>query len=126
MGSVDIDFKRQGGVTTVALYSAEEVALLPVVWPSVDWRAARTVEARRRSPLASLDPGGYRLLLAGVARIARVGRAAVVQWRRRCDDFPAPVGGTGAHPEFDRAAVLAWLLAHGKIELPSRLRRAHS
>ncbi|WP_345176476.1 hypothetical protein, partial [Streptomyces lavendulae] len=96
VGSVEIDFKRQGGVTTVALYSAEEVALLPVVWPSVDWRAARTVEAGRRSPLASLgpvDPGGYRVLLAGVARIARVGRAAVVQWRRRYDDFPAPVGG---------------------------------
>ncbi|MFD8289492.1 hypothetical protein ACFV2B_14920 [Streptomyces lavendulae] len=120
VGSVEIDFKGQGGVTTVALYTAEEVALLPVVWPSLDWRVVRTVEAGRRSPLASLDPGGYRLLLAGVARIARVGRAAVVQWRRRHDDFPAPVGGTGVHPEFDRAAVLAWLLAHGKIEVPTR------
>ncbi|MFE2149140.1 hypothetical protein ACFXAO_03775 [Streptomyces lavendulae] len=123
VGSVEIDLKRQGGVTTVALYTAEEVALLPVVWPSLDWRVVRTVEAGRRSPLASLDPvdpGGYRLLLAGVARIARVGRAAVVQWRRRHDDFPAPVGGTGVHPEFDRAAVLAWLLAHGKIEVPTR------
>ncbi|GLW04496.1 hypothetical protein [Streptomyces lavendulae] len=123
VGSVAIDFKRQGGVTTVPLFSAEEVALLPVVWPSVDWRAARTVAAGRRSPLAGLDlvdPGGYRVLLAGVARIARVGRAAVVQWRRRYDDFPAPVGGTGVHPEFDRAAVLAWLLAHGKIEVPAR------
>ncbi|MEU9945820.1 hypothetical protein [Streptomyces lavendulae] len=123
VGSVDIDFKRQGGVTTVALYSAEEVALLPVVWPGVDWRAVRTVAAGRRSPLAGLnpvDPGGYRLLLAGVARIARVGRAAVVQWRRRHPDFPTPVGGTDVHPEFDRAAVLAWLLAHEKIAIPTK------
>ncbi|MFK0203352.1 hypothetical protein [Streptomyces lavendulae] len=99
------------------------MALLPVVWLGVDWRAVRTVGAGCRSPLASLapvDPGGYRLLLAGVARIARVGRAAVVQWRRRYDDFPVPVGGTGVHPEFDRAAVLAWLFAHGKIDMPAR------
>ncbi|GLX42275.1 hypothetical protein Sros01_83470 [Streptomyces roseochromogenus] len=59
-------------------------------------------------------------MLAGGARIARVGRAAVVQWRRRYDDFPAPVSGTGVQPEFDRAAVLAWLLAHGKTEMPTR------
>ncbi|MFE2248687.1 hypothetical protein [Streptomyces lavendulae] len=51
---------------------------------------------------------------------ARVGRAAVVQWRRRYDDFPALVGGTDVHPEFDRAVVLAWLLVHGKIEMPAR------
>ncbi|MFK0203833.1 hypothetical protein [Streptomyces lavendulae] len=123
VGSVDIDFKKQGGVTTVPLYSAEEVALLPVVWPGVDWRAARTVAAGRRSPLTGLVPvetGGYRLLLAGVARIARVGRAAVVQWRRRHSDFPAPVGGSDVHPEFDRAAVLVWLLVHEKITVPAK------
>ncbi|MFE9637172.1 hypothetical protein [Streptomyces sp. NPDC006463] len=122
-GSVDIEYKHHGGVTTVPLYNAEEVALLPVVWPGVDWRAARTVAGGRRSPLAGLAPvvpGEYRLLLAGVAQIARVGRAAVVQWRRRHDDFPAPVGGTDVHPQFDRAAVLAWLLAHDKIEVPTR------
>ncbi|MET9607081.1 hypothetical protein ABZZ17_18685 [Streptomyces sp. NPDC006512] len=127
VGSVTIDFKKQGGLTTVALYSAEEVALLPVVWPGVDWRAVRTVAAGRRSPLAGLDPvdpSGYRVLLAGVARIARVGRAAVVQWRRRHDDFPAPVGGSDVHPEFDRTAVIAWLLAHGKIEVPTRTPKA--
>ncbi|MGW7312670.1 hypothetical protein [Streptomyces sp. NPDC054865] len=55
-----------------------------------------------------------------MARIARVGRAAVVTWRRRHDDFPTPVGGSDVHPEFDRAAVIAWLLAHGKIEVPTR------
>ncbi|MER7514267.1 hypothetical protein ABTX82_39025 [Streptomyces lavendulae] len=96
------------------------MALLPVVWPSVDWRAVRTVAAGRRSPLAGLAQAAdeYRLLLAGVARIARVGRAAVVQWRRRHPDFPDPVGGTEAHPEFDRSAGVALLLAHDKIEVP--------
>ncbi|MEU9946683.1 hypothetical protein AB0I08_42160, partial [Streptomyces lavendulae] len=43
-----------------------------------------------------------------------------VQWRRRHPDFPTPVGGTDVHPEFDRAAVLAWLLAHDKIAVPTK------
>ncbi|MEU8779863.1 hypothetical protein [Streptomyces sp. NPDC048606] len=128
-GSVDIDFKRHGGITTVDLYNAEEVALLPVVWPQVDWRGVRTVEAGRRSPLAGLAPvdpeGGGRLLLAGVARIARVGRAAVVNWRRRNDDFPTPVAGSEVHPEFESTAVIAWLLSHEKIAVPTKPPAAH-
>ncbi|WP_367837947.1 hypothetical protein [Streptomyces rochei] len=48
--------------------------------------------------------------MAGIARIAGVGRAAVA---------PAPTGGTATHPEFDRPAAVAWLLAHDKITLPS-------
>ncbi|MGW2672350.1 hypothetical protein ACWC5F_30400 [Streptomyces sp. NPDC001272] len=121
VGSVDIDYKRHGGVTTVPLYDAQEIALLEVVHPSVDWRAVRTVAAGRRSPLATLEPvgpEGDRVFLAGVARIARVGRAAVVNWRRRHPDFPAPVAGTDVHPQFDSRAVVAWLLAHDKIEVP--------
>ncbi|WP_405419242.1 hypothetical protein [Streptomyces erythrochromogenes] len=121
VATVEVDFKRQGGVTTVPLYDAQEIALLEVVHPSVDWRAVRTVRAGRRSPLAALTPvvsGEDRLMLAGVARIARVGRAAVVNWRRRHDDFPDPVAGTDVHPQFDRRAVVAWLLAHDKIEVP--------
>ncbi|MFF4012735.1 hypothetical protein [Streptomyces sp. NPDC001717] len=121
VGSVEIDYKRQGGVTTVPLYSAEDVALLPVVRPWVDWRVVRATRAGRRSLLSALDPvvpGRDWVLLAEVARMARVGRAAVVNWRRRHDDFPAPVGGTDVHPQFDRAAVVAWLLAHDKIEVP--------
>ncbi|MFF3863624.1 hypothetical protein [Streptomyces sp. NPDC002209] len=97
VGSVDVDYRRQGGVTTVPLYAAQDVVLLPVVRPLVDWRAVRTVAAGRRSPLAALDPvapGGDRVFLAEVARMARVGRAAVVNWRRRQDDFPDPVAGT--------------------------------
>ncbi|MGW6973775.1 hypothetical protein [Streptomyces sp. NPDC054952] len=122
IATVDVDYKRQGGVTTVPLYDAQEVALLEVVRPSVDWRAVRTVRAGRRSPLGALDPvapEGDRVFLAAVARIARVGRAAVVNWRRRHPDFPDPVAGTDVHPQFDHSAVVAWLLAHDKIEVPT-------
>ncbi|MFF1561537.1 hypothetical protein [Streptomyces sp. NPDC058279] len=122
IGSVDVDYKRQGGVTTVPLYDARDIALLEVVRPSVDWRAVRTVAAGRRSPLAALDPiavGRDRVFLAEVARIARVGRAAVLNWRRRHDDFPDPVAGTDVHPQFDRSQVVAWLLAHDKIRIPT-------
>ncbi|MEU9087667.1 hypothetical protein [Streptomyces sp. NPDC048357] len=122
IGSVDIDYKHHGGVTTVPLYDARDVALLEVVRPFVDWRAVRTIRAGRRSPLAGLDPvapGGDQVFLAAVARIARVGRAAVVNWRRRHPDFPDPVAGTAVHPQFDRRAVVAWLLAHDKIEVPT-------
>ncbi|WP_199829371.1 hypothetical protein [Streptomyces sp. WM6368] len=56
-----------------------------------------------------------------MTRIARVGRAAVVNWRWRHADFPAPVGGTDIHPGFDRSAVAAWLLAHDKIEILSQI-----
>ncbi|UUY52746.1 hypothetical protein NRK68_36440 (plasmid) [Streptomyces yangpuensis] len=121
VATVEVDFKRQGGVTTVPLYDAQEIALLEVVRPFVDWRAVRTARAGRRSPLAALDPspGWEQVLLAEVARIARVGRAAVVNWRRRHDDFPDPVAGADVHPQFDRRAVVAWLLAHDKIEVPT-------
>lgn len=120
VGFVDVDYKRQGGVTTVPLYSAEEVALLEVVRPCVDWRAVRAARAGCRSPLAALEPAPVweRVLLGEVARMARVGRAAVVAWRRRHPDFPRAVAGTDVHPQFDRRAVVAWLLAHDKIAVP--------
>ncbi|GLX41743.1 hypothetical protein Sros01_78150 [Streptomyces roseochromogenus] len=57
-GSVNIDFKRQGDFTRVSLFSAEEVALLPVVWPSVDWRAARMVAAA--APCSPSSPRSHR------------------------------------------------------------------
>ncbi|GGR67557.1 hypothetical protein [Streptomyces roseolus] len=121
-GTVEIDYKRHGGVTTVPLYSAEDVALLPLTRPTVDWHALRTVPAGRRSPLAALtptDPDHDTVLLVEVARIAGVGRAAVVNWRRRHPDFPAPAGGDDVHPTFARSAVVAWLLDHDKIAVPS-------
>ncbi|MEU9088062.1 hypothetical protein [Streptomyces sp. NPDC048357] len=104
------------------LYSTQDVALLPVVRPLVDWRAVAAARTGRRSPLAALTPlvpGEDRVRLAEVGRIAGVGRAAAANWRRRHDDFLAAVGGTTASPEFDRALVVAWLLAHGKIAVPA-------
>ncbi|MFF2192985.1 hypothetical protein [Streptomyces sp. NPDC058157] len=93
--------------TELRLNSAEDVAFLEVVRPAEDCRAVRMVAAGRCSPLATLEsvaPGGERVLLAGVARIEGVGRAAVVNWRRRPDDCPAPVAGTDVHPQFEARA----------------------
>jgi SAM-dependent methyltransferase len=49
-----------------------------------------------------------------IARLAGVGRAAVSNWRKRHDDFPAPVGGTTASPTFRLSDVEAWLRQQGK------------
>ncbi|MFJ9242915.1 N-6 DNA methylase [Streptomyces sp. NPDC101776] len=53
--------------------------------------------------------------LAEIARFAGVGRAAVSNWRRRFEDFPVPVGGSDASPQFALDTVEEWLLAHGKL-----------
>lgn len=52
---------------------------------------------------------------AEIARLAGVGRAAVSNWRKRHADFPTPVGGTAASPEFDLSEVEQWLRAQGKL-----------
>ncbi|WP_017586980.1 N-6 DNA methylase [Nocardiopsis ganjiahuensis] len=46
---------------------------------------------------------------ADIARIARVSRTTVSNWRRRHEDFPQPVGGSGNRALFDRAGVEEWL-----------------
>ncbi|MEU8774516.1 N-6 DNA methylase [Streptomyces sp. NPDC048606] len=56
------------------------------------------------------------LTLAGIARLAGVGRAAVSNWRRRQDDFPPAVGGTDASPQFSLDDVEAWLIRKGKVD----------
>ncbi|WP_231929396.1 HsdM family class I SAM-dependent methyltransferase [Micromonospora inositola] len=43
-----------------------------------------------------------------------MGRAAVSNWRKRYDDFPVPVGGTAASPQFDLEEVEQWLAGQGK------------
>ncbi|MFD0883224.1 class I SAM-dependent DNA methyltransferase [Streptosporangium algeriense] len=53
--------------------------------------------------------------LAEIARIAGVGRAAVSNWRRRHESFPAPVGGTDTSPQFALSQVESWLRTHNKI-----------
>ncbi|MER6914067.1 N-6 DNA methylase [Streptomyces sp. NPDC000594] len=44
-----------------------------------------------------------------IARLAGVTRAAVSNWRRRYEDFPAPSGGGASSPLFALAEVQAWL-----------------
>ncbi|WP_405108685.1 N-6 DNA methylase [Micromonospora sp. NBC_01405] len=44
-----------------------------------------------------------------------VGRAAVSNWRKRHADFPTPMGGSAASPEFDLAQVERWLRGQGKL-----------
>ncbi|MGW4647342.1 N-6 DNA methylase [Kitasatospora sp. NPDC004289] len=52
--------------------------------------------------------------LAQIARVAGVGRAAVSNWRRRDEGFPAPLGGTDTSPTFSLTEVENWLLTKGK------------
>ncbi|MCI0384486.1 N-6 DNA methylase [Streptomyces sp. CNQ085] len=54
--------------------------------------------------------------LAEIARIAGVGRAAVSNWRRRHDTFPARIGGTDTGPQFSLAEIEQWLRENGKLE----------
>ncbi|MFE3591521.1 N-6 DNA methylase [Streptomyces niveus] len=54
--------------------------------------------------------------LAEIARLAGVGRAAVSNWRRRYETFPAPVGGTDTSPLFSLPDVEAWLRNENKIK----------
>lgn len=52
---------------------------------------------------------------ADIARLARVTRGTVSNWRRRHADFPTPIGGTDASPAFDRAQVERWLAGRGAL-----------
>ncbi|MFC9247349.1 N-6 DNA methylase [Streptomyces sp. NPDC057136] len=56
---------------------------------------------------------------AEIARIAGVTRAAVSNWRRRYEDFPAPAGGGAHSPVFALADVQAWLDRQQKGREPS-------
>jgi SAM-dependent methyltransferase len=49
-----------------------------------------------------------------IARLAKVGRAAVSNWRRRFADFPEPVGGSAASPLYSLAEVESWFANHGR------------
>ncbi|SFW63520.1 N-6 DNA methylase [Amycolatopsis australiensis] len=56
---------------------------------------------------------------AEVARLAKVTRAAVSNWRKRYADFPAPVRGAGRTALFDLAEIRSWLDRHRKGDDPS-------
>ncbi|MCZ7456712.1 N-6 DNA methylase [Streptomyces sp. WMMC940] len=60
--------------------------------------------------------GSVPVSLAEIARIAGVGRAAVSNWRRRHDSFPARIGGTDVSPQFSLAEVEQWLRDNGKLD----------
>lgn len=51
---------------------------------------------------------------AEIARMAGVTRAAVSNWRRRHEDFPAPAGGGPTSPLFRLAEVRTWLARQHK------------
>ena len=51
---------------------------------------------------------------AEIARLAGVTRAAVSNWRRRYDDFPAPAGGGTNSPLFNLSEVRSWLAKQRK------------
>ncbi|MFA3872828.1 class I SAM-dependent DNA methyltransferase [Streptomyces sp. MMCC 100] len=59
-------------------------------------------------------PDGPMVTGSEIARLAGVTRAAVSNWRRRYDDFPAPAGGSVNSPLFALADVQAWLTKQRK------------
>ncbi|SCD67305.1 N-6 DNA Methylase [Streptomyces sp. BpilaLS-43] len=61
------------------------------------------------------SPGTVPVSLAEIARIAGVGRAAVSNWRRRHDTFPARIGGTDVKPQFALTEVEQWLRDNDKL-----------
>lgn len=69
-----------------------------------------------RELLVAPPPADNKLGLLGVAEVAalaRVTKSAVVAWRDREPDFPAPVAVLAAGPVWTRAEVEAWLTARG-------------
>ncbi|GHB15809.1 SAM-dependent methyltransferase [Streptomyces viridiviolaceus] len=54
-------------------------------------------------------PAGPMVTGSEIARLAGVTRAAVSNWRRRYDDFPAPAGGSVNSPLFALTEVQTWL-----------------
>ncbi|MFF9062033.1 N-6 DNA methylase [Streptomyces sp. NPDC014882] len=57
----------------------------------------------------AVPPAGPLVTGAEIARLAGVTRAAVSNWRRRYDDFPAPAGGAANSPLYALTEVQEWL-----------------
>lgn len=49
------------------------------------------------------------ITLSRVAELANKSPQAVSNWRRRYEDFPSPVAGTGRRPLFDMNEIASWL-----------------
>lgn len=65
--------------------------------------------------LMSQVPQGRTVTLADIADMADVGRSAVSNWRKRHEDFPAPVGSSPRGPLFDLSQVEDWLRARDQL-----------
>lgn len=83
-------------------------------------RAEGVVQRQNRAiPGHGRRPGGWSGVPGGGGADRPGGPGRVVNLRRRHPDFRDPVAGTDVHPHLDRHAVVAWLLAHHKIEIPT-------
>ncbi|MFD7509934.1 N-6 DNA methylase [Streptomyces sp. NPDC059853] len=78
------------------------------------------------------SPDGPLVTGSEIARLAGVTRAAVSNWRRRYEDFPAPAGGAANSPLYALADVQKWLTKQHKgqavspeVELWQALRAAY-
>ncbi|MDT6982688.1 N-6 DNA methylase [Streptomyces lusitanus] len=78
------------------------------------------------------SPAGSLVTGSDIARLAGVTRAAVSNWRRRYEDFPAPAGGSANSPLYALAEVQAWLAKQRKgqevspeVELWQTMRAAY-
>ena len=69
-------------------------------------------------PSPNQPAGASSALVTGaeIARLAGVTRAAVSNWRRRCEDFPPAVGGSASSPLFVWDAVQEWLTGRDKSQ----------
>ncbi|MET9934601.1 MULTISPECIES: hypothetical protein [unclassified Streptomyces] len=57
VGTVTVDFKRaRGGVTDVPLYSGQDITLLPLARPSLDWRTPAASSLRAAAPRSPPSP----------------------------------------------------------------------
>lgn len=54
--------------------------------------------------------------MTDIAELAHVQRPVVSNWRRRHDSFPKQAGGDRAHPLFDAAEIVAWLVETRRAE----------
>ncbi|MFJ3091432.1 hypothetical protein [Streptomyces sp. NPDC086838] len=101
VSTAEIDYKaKYGGVTTVPLYSARDVALLPVVRPEVDWAAVRTARPGTRSLLTGHAPAAPRprRAVTGCCSRTRPGSAGWVgrRWRTGAASTPTSPTRRGA------------------------------
>lgn len=72
----------------------------------------------RSLTLTPVDAVPPRLLMSmrDIAELAGVRRPVVTTWRRRHQDFPAPVDGDAAQPLFDPREVADWLIATDRAD----------